>query len=182
MKRTLSIIALCSAAFFATLGPASLAVAGEVQDSGDASSRDRSDLKTEWSQLKTQLGKLRSKVEDDSKEIQSLSDPKKTQERVAGLQADISEALSETADNGKIASLARKVVDTTKGWLADAKGHGFSQEREAFLEDKFNKIIGNAEQTIVDKTAIRRELTSTLQKIQNDGDYLEALARADQGE
>jgi phage shock protein A len=143
---------------------------------------DRAELNTEWSKLKEQMTNLRSKVGDYTKQIGALTDPKTARDKVAGLQADISEALSETAENGAIAVLAQKILDTDKGWLADIYKHGWTPDRVAGLESKFKATIDKTGHTIEDIARVRRELAATLKRVQNDGDYLEALARAEQSE
>jgi septal ring factor EnvC (AmiA/AmiB activator) len=178
MKRALAVVATL---VFTLLAAGGAAFADTPAPDG-AVNADRARLNTEWSKLKEQMTNLRSKVGDYTKQIGALVDPKTTRDKVAGLQADISEALAETAENGAIAALAQKILDTDKGWLADIYKHGWTLDRVAGLESKFKATIDKTEHTIEDIARVRRELAATLKRVQNDGDYLEALARADESE
>jgi cell division protein FtsB len=180
MPRTHSlfiIIAFLAMSFFAAMG-----VAEEAHSSKPESDRDRKELKTDTLQLKQKLSTFNEKIKNYSKEIETLTDPKTTQKTVADLQGEISEALSQTAENGKITILAKKILETTKGWEADMRAHGFSPEREAGLEEGYKTIINNTEKTIEDITAIRQQLTDSLKKLQGEQDYLDELARIDQAQ
>ena len=61
------------------------------------------------------------------------------------------------------------------------KSHHFTAEREAYLEEQFRNIIDNTKKTISGITKVRQELTTTLKQLQGEQDYLEELARVDQG-
>lgn len=144
--------------------------------------QDRKELKTDTLQLKQKLSTFNEKIKNYSKEIETLTDPNTTQKTVADLQGEISEALSQTAENGRITMLAKKILETTKGWETDMRAHGYSPEREAGLEEGYKTIIENTGKTIDDITAIRQQLTETLKKLQGEQDYLDELARIDQAQ
>jgi DNA repair ATPase RecN len=142
----------------------------------------KEELKSKWSDLQREVVGLRAKIASYSQQIGELSDPKTSRAKVAELQADIGEALSATLDQGAIASLGQKVLETDKAWLADIYKHGWAPDRIAMLEGKFKSTIDKTQHTLDDLTQIRRELAATLKRIQSDGDYLEALARVEQSE
>jgi DNA repair ATPase RecN len=180
--RTFAVAACCALLSFAVCGPQRSALAEDMPGVSTGASPDRDQLKSKWTQLKDQMKNLRGKIAEYSKQVGNLSDPKTTEAEVAALQADVSEALSETLDNGTIATLAQKILDTDKSWLADIYKHGWSPDRIALLEGRFKATIEKTQHTIDDISRVRRELVSTLKRIQNDSDYLEALARAEESE
>jgi len=139
-------------------------------------------LKSKWGELQREVGDLRGKIGAYSQQIGELSDPKTSRAKVAELQADIGQALAATLDQGEIASLGQKVLDTDKAWLADIYKHGWTPDRIAMLEGKFKSTIEKTQHTLDDLAQIRKELAATLRRIQSDGDYLEALARVQQSE
>jgi DNA repair ATPase RecN len=170
------IIALAAGVAFA---PAALAQTA-ADDASLGATKD--ELKSKWSDLQREVGDLKGKIADYGQQIGKLSDPATSRAKVAELQADIGQALAATLDQGEIASLGQKVLDTDKSWLADIYKHGWTPDRIAMLEGKFKSAIDKTQHTLDDLAEVRRELAATLRRIQSDGDYLEALARVQQSE
>jgi DNA repair ATPase RecN len=176
MANKLLIIAL--AACTALASPAIAQTAPDDADIGAA----KEQLKSKWTDLQREVGDLRSKIDGYNQKIDELSDPKTSRAKVAELQADIGNALAATLDQGEIAKLGQKVLDTDKAWLADIYKHGWTPDRIAMLEGKFKSTIDKTQHTLDDLAQVRKELAATLRRIQSDGDYLEALARVQQSE
>ena len=166
----------------ACIGLGAPAFAQTATDDPGAAKADKEELKSKWGDLQKEVADLRGKIASYSDKIGELSDPKTSRAKVAELQADIGEALAATLDGGAIASLGQKVLDTDKAWLADIYKHGWAPDRIAVLEGKFKATIDKTQHTLDDLLQVRRELAATLRRIQSDGDYLEALARAEQSE
>jgi DNA repair ATPase RecN len=176
MASKLLIIAFAACTVLAP--PALAQTAGDDASVGGA----KEELKSKWGDLQREVGDLRGKITSYSQQIGELSDPKTSRAKVAELQVDIGQALAATLDQGEIASLGQKVLDTDKAWLADIYKHGWPPERIAMLEGKFKSTIEKTQHTLDDLAQIRKELAATLRRIQSDGDYLEALARVQQSE
>jgi predicted nucleic acid-binding Zn-ribbon protein len=176
------IVATCAFALLVAVAPMRSAMADASPDLGGASNADHATLRSQWQSLHDELDNLHKTIDNYSKEISDLSDPKATHEKVAGLQASISEALAQTAENGTITLLMQKVIDTEKNWKADIYRHDWPRSRVDFLERQFDASIGKTETAIAAISDIRKELTSTLKRIQSDDDYLEALAHVQQSD
>ena len=142
--------------------------------------RQKFDLQT--SRLKQGLAELNGKIKDDTTKLNGLTDPATAKKTVEELQASLSSLLAQTADNGDIAALAAKITAMQGNWVAEVRGHHFSADREAYLEGRISSIIDRTKQAVDGITKIRHELTTTLKHLQSEQDYLEELARVEQGE
>ena len=98
---------------FAILLVAAPAMAGADQAPvGNDHQAERNELKDETATLKKGVTDLNDKIIEDSKKLETLSDPETAKKTVAELQSRLSELLAATSDNGKIEALGKKVLDT----------------------------------------------------------------------
>ncbi len=160
--------------------PGGSARADNETPSNAQANTDRDRLKAEASELKQKLADFNKAVEADLKSLEASTDPATARKRVEDLQSQISDALSATADNGKIGILAQKVLDTQRAWLADAKNHHFAPEREAFIEGNLKTILDETQKTVDGVHSIRKALTEQLKTLQGEQDYMEQLERINQ--
>ena len=134
------------------------------------------DFNRQMEAVKQNFSALGAKIEQSTREIETLTSPEAAKKQIDEIQALIADTLGAVSDNGDIAKLGQKTLDYArskqKQFEADAK---FTPEERQFLLNEWRRIASDTERAVGDLSNARQEFSQLLRNVQTRGDYIGEL-------
>lgn len=131
--------------------------------------------------LKDRFNGLRKSIDESTKTIDGLTDPRKARAEIEALQASVSGLLEAVVDNGEVAGLGEKALKHAREKLAELeRDTRFSPEKRQGLVDAWRRFRQETEQAVQELTSARTRLVGLLRQLQSEQDYIGELLQIEQ--
>lgn len=171
--------AVASLMVFGYLSIATVAV--HAQEDARAAAETVKKYSQHLNEIRTELDNLQKKIAETSEIIDRATDLRKSRTEVQALMENVDVALASVADNGTVAQLGRKALNSAKDTLNRIKTRRYSKSREQYLVDEWSRIVGETKKATDELEKARQTVLQILKRLQKDDDYLADLIHLEKG-